>query len=579
MADVRAANDVTTTARRWLSLLESALGHGDGEAVAALFGEDGSWRDLLAFTSDLRTFSGQEQIARGAKGVAAAGTTKGFAVREPLSAVHDERFGRGCLQVTFAFECASGTGRGLVRLVEDDAGALKAWTLLTTLESLKGLTERNGPQRPRGTEYSRGFGDENWLDHRLAARRFEEHDPEVLIVGAGQAGLAVGARLTQLGVDSLIVDRMARIGDNWRRRYHSLTLHNVVWTNHLPYLPFPPSFPVFIPKDKLANWFESYADAMELNVWTGTEFVGASRDERRGSWTARLRQGGGERQLGARHIVVATGVSGIPNLPPLPGLGEFSGSVMHSSHYGEGAEYEGERALVVGTGNSGHDIAQDLYCSGAEVTIMQRSPTTVVSIEPGALRSYSLYHEGCIVEDSDLLTLSLPYSLMRTLAQRLTTQANESDREILDALHAVGFETDNGEDGTGWQFKYLREGGGYYFNVGCSELIASREIALRHRRDLRRFTSGGAEFSDGSFLPLDLVVLATGYQSMGGFVEEKFGGEVAARLGPVWGFDEQGEMRNVWKRTPQPGLWFIMGSLAHARIFSRYLGMQIWTDR
>ena len=204
---------------------------------------------------------------------------------------------------------------------------------------------------------------------------------------------------------------------------------------------------------------------------------------------------------------------------------------------------------------------------------MQRSPTTIVSIEPGALRSYSLYHEGCIVEDSDLLTLSLPYSLMRTLAQRLTTQANESDREILDALHAVGFETDNGEDGTGWQFKYLREGGGYYFNVGCSELIASREIALRHHRDLRRFTSGGAEFSDGSFLPLDLVVLATGYRSMGGFVEEKFGGEVAARLGPVWGFDEQGEMRNVWKRTPQPGLWFIMGSLAHARIFSRYLGM------
>ena len=579
MLDMQLADDATTTARRWLSLLESALGNGDGGAVAALFGEDGSWRDLLAFTSDLRTFSGHEQIAKGAKEIAAAGTTTGFAVVEPLSAVHDERFGRGCLQVTFAFGCASGTGRGLARLVEDDAGAFKFWTLLTSLETLKGLRERNGPHRPRGTEYSRGFGRENWLDHRLAAQRFADHNPEVLIVGAGQAGLALGARLTQMGVDNLIVDRTARIGDNWRQRYHSLTLHNVVWTNHLPYLPFPPSFPVFIPKDKLANWFESYADAMELNFWTGTEFLGASRDERRGSWTARLRRDGGMRQLEARHIVVATGVSGIPNVPPLPGLGEFSGSVMHSSRYGEGAAYRGKRALVVGTGNSGHDIAQDLYCSGAEVTIMQRSPTTIVSIEPGALRSYSLYQEGCVVEDSDLLTLSLPYSLMRTLAQRLTIQANDSDREILDALHAVGFETDNGEDGTGWQFKYLRKGGGYYFNVGCSELIAGREIALRHHRDLRRFTSGGAEFSDGSFLQLDLVVLATGYRPMEGFVEEKFGGEVAARLGPVWGFDEQGEMRNVWKRTPQPGLWFIMGSLAHARIFSRYLGMQIWMDR
>ena len=149
-----------------------------------------------------------------------------------------------------------------------------------TLHELRGHEEefkRRAPSR----KSTREFGAENWTDRLAQARAYDDRDPAVLVVGGGQAGLSIAARLHQLGIDTLIVDRHERVGDNWRKRYHSLTLHNEVHVNHLPYLPFPPTFPVYIPKDKLANWFESYVDAMELNFWTGTELVAGSYDDKR----------------------------------------------------------------------------------------------------------------------------------------------------------------------------------------------------------------------------------------------------------------------------------------------------------
>ena len=147
----------------------------------------------------------------------------------------------------------------------------------------------------------------------------------MLVVGGGQAGLSIAARLAQLQVDTLIVDREPRIGDNWRKRYHALTLHNQVQVNHLPYMPFPPSWPTYIPKDKLAAWFEAYVESMELNYWTATELVSGSYDEQKRQWSVVLRQADGTtREMHPRHVVMATGVSGIPSLPDIPGLCRIS---------------------------------------------------------------------------------------------------------------------------------------------------------------------------------------------------------------------------------------------------------------
>jgi cation diffusion facilitator CzcD-associated flavoprotein CzcO len=340
-------------------------------------------------------------------------------------------------------------------------------------------------------------------------------------------------------------------------------------------MPFPPNWPVYIPKDKLASWFEAYVDAMELNFWTGTEFEGGDYNDAQGCWSVRLRRADGTtRTMQPRHVVLATGVSGIPNWPDIPGLKDFSGTLVHSSRYDDGENWTGKRAIVIGTGNSGHDIAQDLYSSGAEATLVQRSPTLVTNIEPSAQLAYATYNEGTL-EDNDLIAASMPTPLAKKTHVMLTEQSKELDKELLDGLCRVGFKLDFGEAGTGWQFKYLTRGGGYYFNVGCSDLVVKGAIRLKQFDEIESFVTEGARMKDGTILPADLIVLSTGYKPQDYLVRKLFGDGIADRVGPIWGFGDGFELRNMYARTKQPGLWFIAGSLAQCRINSRYLALQI----
>ena len=548
MTDVQLA----TGASHWLAKFERAIADGDG--IADLFHADSHWRDVLAFTWQIQTVSGRDAIVTALKGRRA----HDFRI-DPgrIAPRHATRAGEKCVEAIYRFETDQGVGSGVLRLKED-----KAWTLLTALDELKGHEEETGARRPKGWTYSRDFGGPNWLDLRKKKLLFEEAQPAVLVVGGGQAGLSIAARLGQRGIDTLIVDRWPRVGDNWRQRYHALTLHNQVHVNHLPYMPFPPSFPVYIPKDKLANWFESYAEAMELNYWTDTEFLGGSYAD--GRWEVTLNRKGEKRKLQPRHVVMATGVSGIPSNPDIPALKGFPGKVIHSSQYVDGEAWKGKRALVIGTGNSGHDIAQDLYSAGAKVTLVQRSPTLIINCDPSAQLVYSLYSEGPPLDDCDLITVSVPLTLSRKTHQLATANAKNLDRDLLEKLARKGFRLSDGEDGTGWQFLYLTRGGGYYFNVGCSDLIVEGKIGLAQISDLPKLLKD-----------VDLVVLATGWKGQEALVEKLFGGEVAARVGPIWGFGENQELRNMFTRTAQPGLWFIAGSFAQSRIYSKYLALQI----
>jgi putative flavoprotein involved in K+ transport len=314
---------------------------------------------------------------------------------------------------------------------------------------------------------------------------------------------------------------------------------------------------------------------MELNFWTGTEFEGGAYDEAKGCWAVTLRRAdGSKRTMHPRHVIMATGVSGIANIPEIPSLANFRGTLLHSSRYEDGESWAGKRAIVVGTGNSGHDIAQDLYSSGAEVTLVQRSPTLVTNIEPSAQLAYATYNEGTL-EDNDLIAASMPTPLAKKTHVMLTEQSKQLDKELLDGLARVGFKLDFGEAGTGWQFKYLTRGGGYYFNVGCSNLIVEGKVKLRQFDDIENFVSEGARMKDGSTIAADLIVLATGYKPQEYLVRRLFGDGVADRVGPIWGFGDGFELRNMYARTRQPGLWFIAGSLAQCRINSKYLALHI----
>ena len=570
--------DISIAAEDWLVRFENALVAPSDGSLETLFHPDSFWRDVLALSWNLQTINGREAILNELSVHAARAAPSRFRIDPDRAAPRRvTRAGTSSIEAIFKFETAIGRGSGILRLIPDEAdrNTLKAWTLLTVLDELKGFEEQQGDTRPRGQAYSRDFKGPNWLDQRREAVKYADREPDVLVVGGGQAGLAIAARLKQLRIDALIVDREARIGDNWRKRYHALTLHNQVQVNHLPYMPFPPNWPVYIPKDKLANWFESYVDAMELNFWTGTEFEGGVYDTAEGRWNVTLRRTDATtRAMHPRHVVMATGVSGIPNMPEIPSLTNFAGTVLHSSRYDDGERWQGKRALVIGTGNSGHDIAQDLHSSGTDVTLVQRSSTLITNIEPSAQLAYAIYNEGTL-EDNDLIATSMPLTLARRSHVMLTEQSKKLDQPLLDGLERVGFKLDFGDDGTGWQFKYLTRGGGYYFNVGCSDLVASGAIKLRQFADIDGFVTGGVRMKDGITVPADLIVLATGYKPQEHLVRKLFGEEVVERLGPIWGYGKGQELRNMYTRTGQPGLWFIAGSLAQCRINSKYLSLQI----
>ena len=564
------------TTESWLNDFAAALASRDVSRLAALFADECHWRDILAFTWDLHTTSGADPIAKRLASALSQVTPRDLQLapgRTPPRAV--TRAGTPAIEAIFTFQTEVGPCNGVVRLVSNGSKP-RAWTLMTSLDEIRGHEDPANGRRWQNVDWKRNFGGENWADRRRSAAAYADRDPAVLVVGAAQAGLMTAARLSMLGVDTLAIDREQRLGDSWRRRYHALTLHNETRVNHFPYMPFPRSWPVFIPKDMLANWFEIYAEALELNVWTGTELAEATYDDTARRWTARLKRSDGtERVMHPRHIVFCNGVSTIPKWPDLPGLKDFKGTVRHSGDYGSGLDWKGKRALVLGTGTSGHDVAQDLAVSGAaEVSIIQNRPTLVVSLKE-AQAPYALYDEDISFEDCDLLATSVPYPIYARSHQQITKKNAEADKVLLDGLRKRGFKLTSGPDGTGWQIMYGNRGGGYYFDAGCSQMIVDGRVGLIQFADIEKFCAEGVHLKDGTVRPADLIVLATGYEGQKESARRVLGDAIAERVGPVWGFDEEGELAGMWRPTGQPGLWFLAGGLAQCRIFSKVLALQI----
>jgi len=542
--------------------------------LSNLFFEDSHWRDILALTWKIQTVSGKSKIIEDLYNNFLDVSAKDFQIDQERTPPREViRGGKSVIEVILKFNTKFGECEGIVRLYEDheEQRQFKAWSFLTA------LSELNNSNNKELEKYQNTLEGPNWLDKRNKDRLFNNREPEVIVVGSGQAGLSIAARLKQQDIDTLIVDKNERVGDNWRNRYHSLKLHNQTHVNHLPYMPFPSTWPTYIPKDKLAGWFEYYVESMELNVWTNTRFIGAEYKEDKKYWNVKLKLPDGTiKVMKPKHIVMAVGVSSVPNRTKITGINDYKGKVIHSVDYDSGKDYNGKNVLVYGTGTSAHDVAQDLYVHGANVKIVQRSPSMVVNVEPSAQLPYQLYSEGPNIDDCDLITISTPLQVLKKTHQLLTEKTKRIDKPLLDKLTSVGFNLEYGEENSGWQFKYLTRGGGYYFNVGASDLIADGKIKVIQFSDIEKFVSPGIEMKSGEKFNIDLMVTATGYKGQEYVVEELFGKSVVDKIGPIWGFDdERQELRNMWMQTKQPGLWFHAGSLAQCRIFSKFLALQI----
>ena len=571
--------NIRSEADNWLHSFNEAVSEQKNKQksikiLSNLFFEDSHWRDILALTWKIQTVSEKLKIIEKLYNNIQEVSAKDFQIDQKRTLPREViRGGKSVIEVILKFNTKFGECEGVVRLYEDyeQQRTFKAWSFLTA------LSELNDSNNKKIEKYRNTLEGPNWLDNRKKDRLFNNREPEVIVVGSGQAGLSIASRLKQQDIDTLIVDKNERVGDNWRNRYHSLKLHNQTHVNHLPYMPFPSTWPTYIPKDKLAGWFEYYAESMELNVWTNTKFVGAEYNENKNYWNVRLKLSDGTIKIvKPKHIVMAVGVSSVPNRIKLPGINDYKGKVIHSADYDNGKEYSGKNVLVYGTGTSAHDVAQDLYVHGANVKIVQRSPSMVVNVEPSAQLPYQLYSEGPNTEDCDLITISTPLQVLKKTHQLLTEKTKNIDKPLLDKLKKVGFKLEYGEENSGWQFKYLTRGGGYYFNVGASDLIADGKIKVIQFSDIEKFISTGIETKSGEKFNIDLMVTATGYKGQEYVVEELFGKSVVDKIGPIWGFDdERQELRNMWMQTKQPGLWFHAGSLAQCRIFSKFLALQI----
>ncbi len=541
----------------WLEKFGSALARGEINAATEMFEPGGYWRDLVSFTWNIKTCEGRGEI----KAMLAA----------RLADVKPRNFQAKTAE-WFSFETAIGRGIGHLRLRDK-----QCWTMLTTLQELKGHEEKAGPNRLKlPVPRAEGLG--------IAEQ------PYVLIVGGGQGGIALAARLKRLGVPALVVEKNERAGDSWRNRYESLTLHDTVWYDHMPYIPFPDHWPVFSPKDKIADWLEMYTRVMELDYWTSTLCKRARFNAAANEWEVLVIRDGQPHTLRPRHLVLATGMSGFPSVPQIPGADSFAGRIVHSSQYGAGAEWQGKHCVVVGSGTSGHDICADLVESGAaSVTMIQRAPTIVAKSETlmdlawGPLYSEGALARGISTELADLSVASVPFRLLPFFQQPVYKQMRERDAELYAGLEKAGFQYDFGEDGSGIHSLYLRRGAGYYIETGASKMIIEGRIKLRNA-SVQSVDQRTVRLSDGSELPADLIVFATGYGSMNQWAEQLISKEVADKVGKVWGLGSDtkadpgpwvGELRNMWKPTQQPNLWFHGGNLMQSRHYSLYLALQL----
>nr|ABA61844.1 hypothetical monooxygenase [Pimelobacter simplex] len=571
----------TDPATAWFAAFEDALAARDIDRAAGLFAATSFWRDLIAFSWNLTTVENPDGVADLLAHTLDRVDPRGFRLTEPADTAD------GVTTAWFEFETAVGRGRGLVRVVDEDGP--KAWTFLTTLYELKGHEEPRA-SRPRWRVHGATKERVTWLEQRQAedAALGVDTQPYVLVVGGGQGGNR-SARVRQLGVPALVIDKHPRPGDQWRNRYKSLCLHDPVWYDHLPYLKFPDNWPVFAPKDKVGDWLEFYTRVMEVPYWSNTVATKASYDESAGEWTVHLEREGKPLVLKPTHLVMATGMSGKANVPSYPGAEVFQGEQHHSSQHPGPDAYAGKKVVVIGSNNSAFDICGALWETGADVTMVQRSSThivksdTLMDIGLGDLYSERAVENGVTTEKADLIFASLPYRIMHEFQIPLYDKMRERDRDFYDRMTAAGFDLDWGDDGSGLFMKYLRRGSGYYIDVGAAELVANGDVKLAHGQ-VDHLTETSVVLVDGTDLPADLVVYATGYGSMNGWAADLISQEVADRVGKVWGLGSdttkdpgpwEGEQRNMWKPTQQENLWFHGGNLHQSRHYSLYLALQL----
>ncbi|CCH42836.1 putative dimethylaniline monooxygenase [Wickerhamomyces ciferrii] len=565
-------------ASSWIAKFQDAAKTADPERFDDLISTQGFWRDIIAFTNDYRSIA-KPNILQAAKDIFTSDSVSNIRLDDEKPPSSQSPFPNfSFVESFFKFDAKLGPGVGIVKLIQDPDGQIRAFSLFTILNGIKDRPFLAGADRIRGKHNTENSYDE------IRANELENVKPSVIIVGGGHNGLQAAAHLKALGVEALVIDKNQRTGDNWRLRYKSLSLHDPVWANHLSYMPFPATWPIFTPSGKLANWLEYYVDVLELNVWNSSTIVsdGTDFDEATKTWKVTINHNGKQIKFDSiSHVVLATGLGGgHPKLPnPFPNQDAFKGQIVHSSQHGTGSDWIGKKALVVGACTSAHDISADFANNGVDITMLQRSPTFVMSVKKGMPIVTGGYREdGPDIETADLSGESIPKYVAKLYHQHLIKLIEEEDKDLLAGLAKAGFKTTRGEDDSGFLMSALQKAGGYYFDTGASQKIIDGEIKVQ-QGEIKSFTEDGVIFKDGTHSEFDVIVFATGYTGFKDTVDGILGSKYAEQLKPIWGLDNEGELRGVCRDCGIQRVIYIVGNLSAARVNTKIAALQIVAEQ
>lgn len=275
---------------------------------------------------------------------------------------------------------------------------------------------------------------------------------------------------------------------------------------------------------------------------------------------------------------MATSLCGVPMTPVIPGMDKWKGTARHSTSHDSSREWVGKKVLVVGTSSSGFDTAYDCARRNIDVTLLQRSPTYIMSLTHSVPRNIGSFEpkNGVApnIEEQDRLFNSMPVGPGEELARRNRAVLEELDKEMLDGLHAKGLKTYKGQRGTGQATLGSTRNGGFYFEAGACEQIIKGKIKVEQGY-VESFTEDKVILSGGREREFDLVVFATGFSNTIDSVRQTLGDKIADQCGPIWGVDEEGEMKSAWKECGVPNLWLVIGYLPLTRYHSKLVALRI----